>query len=64
MLVPPRPADMARLAPPNRAPYHSDMILLPLPIVLAMIFGFLALRMAIAQRPVPLLAILLAMLAG
>lgn len=39
------------------------MIVLPLPILLAMILGFLALRMAIGQRPVPLLAGLLALLA-
>ncbi len=39
------------------------MIVLPLPIVLAMILGFLARRMALGQRPVPLLAGLLALLA-
>lgn len=39
------------------------MILLPLPIILAAILGFMALRMAIALRPVPLLAALLAALA-
>lgn len=39
------------------------MIVLPLPILLAMILGFLALRMALGQRPVPLIAWLLAMLA-
>lgn len=36
---------------------------MPLPILLAMILGFLALRMALGQRPVPLLAGLLALLA-
>lgn len=39
------------------------MILLPLPIVLAMILGALALRMALGQRPVPMLAALLGLLA-
>lgn len=39
------------------------MILLPLPITLALILGFLALRMARVQRPIPMLALLLALLA-
>ena len=39
------------------------MILVPLPIVLAMILGVLALRMGLGQRPVPMLAGLLALLA-
>ena len=38
------------------------MILLPLPIFLAMILGFLALRMALGPRPVPMLAGLLGLL--
>jgi AraC-like DNA-binding protein len=39
------------------------MILLPLPITMALILGFLALRMARVQRPVPMLALLLAFVA-
>ncbi len=39
------------------------MIVLPLPILLAMTLGFLALRMALGQRPAPLLAGLLTLLA-
>jgi AraC-like DNA-binding protein len=42
--------------------YPWGMILLPLPIFLAMILGFLALRMAFGPRPIPLLAGLLGML--
>jgi AraC-like DNA-binding protein len=39
------------------------MIALPLPLVLSLILGFLALRMALRGRPVPMIASLLALLA-
>ena len=43
--------------------YPCPMITLPLPLVLSLILGFLALRMALRGRPVPVIAGLLALLA-